>query len=215
MESHPTVPGFIQCVTKGYFKDMKWLENLYNTGTLCLFYFIPLCFIVVCYAMIIKNIDSSKTLSGSKLIGSNKSNTNSTSHSNIVKSKDHLHRHRIAVENSTANNTLASSIASSSLRGSIRTHQLNDLKSPSFATKSNQQQKMIKLADPVVPNSGSNVEENESRNQGLEDREEKENKLMEKGSGTISLSLSLPLLLFLLFLVFFLSLSFSMHFGFY
>lgn len=35
------------------------MENLYNTGTLCLFYFIPLVFILVCYTMIINSIDSS------------------------------------------------------------------------------------------------------------------------------------------------------------
>lgn len=162
MESHPTIPGFTQCVTKGFFKDMKWMENLYNTGTLCLFYFIPLVFIVVCYAMIIKNIGSSdKSTTGSKSIGNN----NSTQHSSSQIVRKHRFRIRTPTFSNT-DNTISGSIAS----GSMKLNQLSnhvDLKTASKSpNKSNQI--MIKSVEQVSPKNkgierdGSKLMKNES-----------------------------------------------------
>lgn len=135
LESHPTIPGFTQCVTKGFFsKDYKWLENTYNTGTLCLFYFLPLLFIIVCYAMIIKNIDSSNKSSnttGSKSIGN--SHQHSNSGNPIVRSSKHRFRIRTPTFSNT-DNTISGSIASGSMR---LNHDNVDLKtiSPSKANQ--------------------------------------------------------------------------------
>lgn len=72
MKHHPDIPNFSQCTAANYFEeDYKWLETLYNLGSVFGMYFIPLAFIVFCYAAIVFAISGNFNAQGKLIIGFN------------------------------------------------------------------------------------------------------------------------------------------------